>query len=190
MANHLATSLIGRQLLQPFLLAIKHAHTRGAIYFMSTKYIEITIHLLHVYTEMGCALGSIHQDRNIMSMGYTDDITYGIYRSQYIADMGDTYETSPWRKERLKAIKIECSIFMNGDDLEFYSFLVGLQLPRHDIGMMLHGRDDDFITFLHESITIRRCHEIDAFGGTTSENYLCGTTCIDKGTYSLACRLM
>ena len=79
--DHLTTTLIGRQLLEPFFFAIKHADACRTIHLMTTKGEEIAIHRLHIHLEVGRTLGTIHQDRDIVSVGHTDNLLHRINRS-------------------------------------------------------------------------------------------------------------
>ena len=89
LVNHLATTLIGRQLLKPLLLAIEHANARWAVHLMTTEGKEVAVHSLYVYTEVGRTLGTIHQDGNVVLVSNFDNVCNGIHRSQNIADMSD-----------------------------------------------------------------------------------------------------
>ena len=49
---------------------------------------EIAVHRLHIHLEMGCALGTVHQDGNAVLMCNFHDFIDRIHRSQHIAHMG------------------------------------------------------------------------------------------------------
>ena len=66
----------------------------------------------------------------------------------------------------------------------------GLQLPWHNIGMVLHVRDNHFVASLHLRTTERRGHEVDGLGGAPGENNLLGLAGIDELPDPLTCRLM
>ena len=45
-------------------------------------------------------------------------------------------------------------------DAKHDTLLKSLQLPRHDIGVMLHGRNHDLISFLQETVAEGTCHKV------------------------------
>ena len=92
LVNHLATTLIWRQFLQPFLLAIQHAYASRAVHLMATEGIEITIQRLHINTEVGGSLCSVNHHRNTMLVRHTDNIGNGVDGTQHVADVGDAHQ--------------------------------------------------------------------------------------------------
>ena len=85
--NHLTTTLIGRQLLQPLLLAIQHANASRSVHLMSAEGKEVAVHRLNIHLEVGCTLSTIHQHRDSMFMGRLDNLLYRINRPKHITYM-------------------------------------------------------------------------------------------------------
>ena len=136
------------------------------------------------------ALGTIHNDRNMVFMGYTNDFFHRIDCPEHIADMRDTDNLRLRRNHFLEDFNIHTTVVIHWNDLQYNAFSGRLKLPRHDIGMMFNGRNNDFITFLHEALTETGGYEVESFGCSTRENYLIRCLGIEKLAHSLAGSLM
>ena len=86
---HFSSTLIRRKLLQPLLLAIKHADACGSIHLMPAERIEVTVQLLHINFHVGSALCTIYQDGNATRMY---DMLHVIDGAQHIADVGYAHQ--------------------------------------------------------------------------------------------------
>ena len=67
---------------------------------------------------------------------------------------------------------------------------LGLQLPGHDVGVVLHVGDDDFVACLHLAFAERRRHEVDGLGGAASEDDLLRLAGVDELAYLFTCCLV
>ena len=65
-----------------------------------------------------------------------------------------------------------------------------LQLPRHDVAVVLHYRDNHLVALGHEGLAERRRYKIDALCCATCEDYLLYLWSIDKLAHFLASRLV
>ena len=114
LVNHLSTTLIRRQLLQPFLLAIKHADACGSIHFMTAESIEVAVQLLHVNLHVGSALCTVYQDGNAARMCHFNDMSHVVDGAQHIADMGYAHQLCSSGKLGVKSGKVETAFVING----------------------------------------------------------------------------
>ena len=76
--NHLASTLIRRQPVEPFLLAVEHADACRTVHLMPAEGIEVAVEVLHVDAEVGSSLSTIHKHGNAMLVGCADDLLHGI----------------------------------------------------------------------------------------------------------------
>ena len=190
MRNHLAATLIRGQPVEPIFLAIQHADARGAVDLMPAEHEEVAIKLLHVDLEMGCTLGPIYDDRNVMFMCNTNDFRYRIDGSQDVADMRDAHNLGLFAKHTLEGFEVENAVIVYRNDLQNNAFSGLLKLPRNNIRMVFDGGNDDFVAFLHESFTETRRDEIESFGGSAGENNLICGSCMNEPAHRFACSLM
>ena len=61
---------------------------------------------------------------------------------------------------------------VHGDDLEARPLLLADHLPGHDVGVVLHGRDDDLVARPQVLPAVALGHQIDPLGGPTGEDDL------------------
>ena len=69
LVDHLAATLIGRQTVEPLLLAIEHTDTRRTVHLMAAEGQEIAVELLHVYGKVRCTLRTVDQHRDAVLVG-------------------------------------------------------------------------------------------------------------------------
>ena len=105
---------------------------------MSTEYKEIAIDVLHIHTEMGSALRSIHQYRHTMLMGNARYLLDRINRAKDIAYMGDAHQLGAPVEHTTEFIELKFTTLVHRDDPNGNATFCSLQLPWHDIGVMLH----------------------------------------------------
>ena len=122
---------------------------------MSAESKEITIQVLHIHSKVRSTLGTIHYDRYIMLVSDLDHLLYWIHRTQYIAHLGNTYDFSTIGEQMSEFIEVNLTFIINRNNTDGNSLLSSLQLPRHDIGMVLHCRNNHLIALAHKLITER-----------------------------------
>ena len=157
---------------------------------MTTEGEEITVHGLHINLEVRRTLCSVNRDGNAVSMGYSDDFLNRIHCAQHIADMGHTDDLGLISDKRFELIHTEDTIVGNGKMLYDNASFHGLQLPRDDVRVMLHFRDDHLVTSLHLRFAERRGYEINRLCGPARKDDLLCLAGIDKLAHLFACRLM
>ena len=85
------------------------------------------------------ALGTVYQNQCAMFMGSPRHILHGIDSAQNVGDLCNTNQSGSWGKEFLIFIQQQFAVVVHGDNFQRYTFAPAQQLPRNDIGMMLHG---------------------------------------------------
>ncbi len=188
--NHLATTLIGRQTVEPFFLAVEHTNTCGAIDLMSTESEEIAIEVLHIDLEMGCRLCSVHHHRHAVFMSNAHNVFHGVHRAEGVAHMRHANDLRAVRKQLLILVHEQVAAVVDGYDLKSDAALCCLQLPRHDVRMVLHDAHDHLVALAHKLFTERADHEVYALGGAAREDNLLGLGSVDETAHGLTRRLM
>ena len=186
MADHLASSLIGWQTVEPFFLTIQHTNARGAICFVAAENKEIAINVLHVHLEVGRTLRTIYHHRHAMGMRRGRHLLYRIDGTQHVAHLREAHQFGLVGKQLFVFVEHQLPRIGHRNHFEHDAPLLSLQLPRHNVGMMLHGRHDYFIAFVHERLTIGGGDEVQTLGGAPGENHLSGRAGIDEAAHRLA----
>ena len=110
---------------------------------------------------------------------------YGIDGSQHIRNMSHRYQSGTRREELLIFVEQQFATVVHGNHFQHNSLTRRLQLPRNDVTVMLHNRNNHFITFLHLTVGKRRSQQVDALRRAPCKHDFIATACIDKTTYSL-----
>ena len=90
-----------------------------------------------------------------MLVSDTDDLLDGIHRAEHIADMSHTDELGLLADEPVELVEAENAVVGDGDVIDNDAALHGLQLPRDDVGVMLHLGDEHFVASLYLTIAER-----------------------------------
>src|SRR3990167_2601446 len=104
-----------------------------------------------------------------MPARFLDDTGHRDYRPQGIGDVDYRYNTGPFIQEFFICLHDQFALVINRDHLEHRAGLFAQDLPGDDIGMMLHGGDDDFIPGLQGTPPERLGNQIDRLGSTTDK---------------------
>ena len=96
-------------------------------------------------------------------MGYPNDLPDGIDRSQRIGHMSDRHEFCPRSQPLLKLIHQKLARLIKRNHLQLAPVLLTQQLPGHNVGMMFHSSDQDFISFFNKCSSVGGGHQVNAF---------------------------
>ena len=135
---------------------------------------------------MGDSLGGIDEAGDAVCVCYVDDLAHRIDGAEDIGEGGDRHHFCSWREEPLVCLHIELSLIADRDHAE----LGALELPRDDIGVVLHRGDDHLVSRLHKCPTVGVRHGIDAIGGAPREDHLGSLTSVDEVGSGLPRRLV
>ena len=188
--NHLTTPLIRRQLLQPSLFAIEHANACGTIDLVSAEDKEIAVDVLDIHLEVGRTLSTVDHHGHTMLVGNAHDVLHRIDRTKDVAHMTNRYDARLLSEKASISLHVEDAVIAHRYDLKHNALLACLQLPGHDIGVVLHCGDDDFIAFLHTLVSESAGDQVQSLGGATGEDDLCGGLGIEKSSYRFTCLLV
>ena len=183
---HLAAAHVGGQAVEPLLLAIKDADAGGTVYLVTAEGEEVAVEVLHVDAEVGRALGSVDEDGDAVGMGYADDFLDGVDGAKDIADVGEGDDFSSFVEEGLDTVEAYGTVVGDGEDAEADALPLLEQLPRDDVGVVLHLGEDDFVALTHEGLAEAGGYEVDALGGATGEDDFAGGTGVEEAADGLA----
>ena len=146
---HLATALIGRQAVEPLFLAVEHADAGGTVHLVAAEGEEVAVYLLHIDGDVGCALGAVDHHGHVVGVGDAYHLLYGVDGAQHIADMADADDAGARGEEALILVEEQLAALVDGYDLDHDAALACLELPGHDVGVVLHDGDDDLVALGH-----------------------------------------
>ena len=189
-SNHLPSSLVRRQLVQPFFLAIQDTDTGRTVNLMTGEHIELGIQILHIHFQMGNGLRSVDQYRNLVIMGFFSDLLYRIDRTEHIRHMCNRDKFCPFRKKTTERIHAQLAFFIHRNHFQRDPFTGSLYLPGNDIGMVFHHRNDHFVAGRHTFVGKAGSNQVDRLCRPTRENNLVGRAGVQELLHGLACILM
>ena len=91
--NHLATALIGGELVQHFLAAIHDADPHRGVHLVAREAVEIASQGLYVNRKMRYCLCAIDKDGYSVGMSDVDNFFDGVDGAQSVGDMVDSHDT-------------------------------------------------------------------------------------------------
>ena len=78
-------------------------------------------------------------------MGQADDVDDRHDGAQGIGHVGHGDHFGLFRKHLLVFVEKEIAVVVDGHDLQLDPLLLAQDLPRHDVGMVLHVRQDNLV---------------------------------------------
>ncbi|GJE42658.1 hypothetical protein AEGHOMDF_1830 [Methylobacterium soli] len=171
--DHLAAALVGGQALEPFALPVEHADPGRSVDLVAGEDVEIAIEGAHVDAAVDGALGPVEQHRHAVGMGDADDLLGRRHRAEHVRHVGDRHHLGAGREQLLVLINEEIARVVDGRPLDDGPPALAQEVPGHDVGMVLHDREDDLVTLLdHPGPAHRAGHEVVGLGGVAGEDDL------------------
>ena len=147
-ANHLASALIGRHRLEELRLADQRAYSGRSVDLVAGEGIEVAVQVKHVHREVRGGLGTVHQHPCSRCVRGRAHLLDGVDGAERVGQVDDRYEAGALTEQAEVRLEIELSFVADGNHPQARSALLAQHLPRHDVGVMLHVRDEDFIAFV------------------------------------------
>ena len=148
-ANHLAAALVGRHSVQQVGAAIEGADAGGAVELMAGEDVEVAADALHIYRYVGDGLGAVQQDGDAAGVGQLHDLLRRVDGAEGIGLVDDGHQLGAVSEQLFVLVQQQLAVVVDGDDLEVGALFLAQNLPRDDVGVMLHSRNDDFIALAY-----------------------------------------
>ncbi len=107
---------------------------------MAREGIEIHTQFRDIHRHMRYGLRAIDQDQSVRLMRHNRHLRHRIDRSQHIGYMYNPNQTRTFIQQRFVGFQIQPSIIGYGNEFQLQTNLLGQDLPRHNVGVMLHFR--------------------------------------------------
>ena len=119
-----------------------------------------------------------------------DDALDRNHAAQGIRDMRDGHQPRTRAKQLRILIEQELARLPDRHHAQNGTDLGAEQLPRHDIGMMLHGADQDLVALFQPAAPVALRNEIDCLRSAAHEYDLFPGSGVDEASHALAGRLV
>ncbi len=188
-ANHVAPALVRRHGIEQRGLAVEHANASGAVEFVPRECVEIAIQCLHIDFEVRHGLGPIDQYRNAPGMRQFDQVPHRVDRAKGVGEMGHCNQPGAGAKQALEFFQQQFARVVDRRHPQDGTRALARQLPRHDIGMVLHRADQDLVAG-PQALSVTGRHQVDRLRGATHEHDLLAPGRMDQALHRVARRLV
>ena len=164
---------------------IKNADACGTIEFMACEYVEVCPQISDVDVEMNGALRAVHQDGDAALMGEPDHLLDRRRRSQDIRHLRDSDDPGSLIQGPLKRVDREGTIIANVDPPQYGPLAFAMEMPRHNVGVMLHYAERNFVARTNVAQTKARRDKVDRLRCRSRKDDLFGRAGIQEPPYCL-----
>ena len=178
--DHLAAALVGGQRVEALALAVEHADAGRPVNLVAGEGVEVGVQVLDIDRHVRRRLGAVDQHRNPARVRACDDLLDGHDGAERVGDVGHGDQARARADERLEIVEQEVAGVVDRGDAQHDADAVAQQLPGHDVGVVLEGRDDHLVAGLHEGAAEAVGDQIERLGGVAGEHDLVGAAGVDE----------
>ena len=177
--------MVRRHRLQQRRLAVEHADAGGAIQLVAREGVEIAVERAHIDLEVGRRLGAVDEHRSALGVGKIDDALHRIDGSQRVRQMRHRDEPGARTEQALQLARHQLAVVVDRRDPQHRAAALAQQLPRHDVGVVLHLGDEDLVARLQTLPPTRR-HEVDGLRRAAHEHDFLAPCRVDEAPHGIA----
>src|SRR6476660_4925919 len=132
------------------------------------------------------ALRAIDEHRNAARMRELHDLFHRHYSAQRVRHLRNRDELGARTEQFLELVDEEIALLVDRRPLDHRTLTLAQEMPGHDIGVMLHNREDDLIASLDLLAPEGIGNQIDRLGSVARENNFFLALSIYKPAHSLS----
>ena len=115
-----------------------------------------------------------------------DHVLHRHQRAEHVGHVGDRNHLGARRQQLLEFVDEEIALVVDRRPFDHRAVALAQEMPRHDVGMVLHDREHDLVARLDPLARERVGDEIDRLGGVAGEDDLFGARRIEERPHLLA----
>ena len=173
-ADHLAAAVERRHRGEVLVLAVERADAGRAVQLVAGEHVEVAADVLHVDFEMHRRLAAVDQHRNAARMRDAHDLLDRHDGAERVRHVGDRDHLGARRQQLLELVEQEIAVLVDRRPLDHRALALAQEMPRHDVGVVLHDREHDLVARLDALAAERVGDEVDRLGGVAGEDDLFG----------------
>ena len=131
-------------------------------------------------------LRRIHEHNRAVAVRRFDHGFGRVHRAKRVRNVAERHQLGPRAEQFFVVGQNQIAVLVHGRDLEHAAAFLAEHLPRHDVRVVLHGRNDDLVAFLDEVPAVALRNEIDGLGRATDEDDFAGVSGADERADLLA----
>ena len=170
--NHLAAAVVGRHGVEQLLFAIEHAYAHGAVHLVRREAVEVAAEGLHVDGCVCHCLRAVDKHGDAVRVGYACHVGHGVDGAEGVAHMGGCHEACARGEELAVGLDVEHPFVAVGHKAQHGFVVLGGELPWHEVGVVLHGGNNNLVALAQRHLRERGGNEVDALGGAPREDDL------------------
>mmetsp|Transcript_24388 Transcript_24388/g.68537 ORF Transcript_24388/g.68537 Transcript_24388/m.68537 type:complete len:291 (+) Transcript_24388:246-1118(+) len=167
MIDHLASALVRWHGIEQILLAPQKADTSRGAHFVSGRGQKVDAQILHIHLHVRYRLACIQHDLGIRALRshHGNDFLDRVDACQHVGNMREGHQFRILVQQRFHLFDVQSArLFVQLGETEFGTGALRQDLPWHQVGMMLHFGEHDFVTSLDVCDAVRIRHQIQGFG--------------------------
>ena len=146
---------------------------------------EIAADLLHVHRHVRHGLRPVDQHPRVVAFGGAGHLRHRQHRADAVRSLRERDQLGARAKQSLVSFQHHLAAVVHRNHTDNGALLLGDQLPRHNVGVMLQRRDDDLVARLQELAPVRLRDEVDAFGRAADKDDILAGGRAQKGLHLL-----
>ena len=168
--DHLAAADEGRHGLQVFLARPQRAGAGGAAHLVAGERVEIAADRGDIDRAVRHRLRAVHHGDDAALAGFAADLAHRIDRPQHVGGVSDRQQLHVAGHGGVQRVQVERAIGVDLRDLDRRAGALGHELPRHDVGVVLHARHQDGVAGLQARQRPRVRHQVDRERGAAAQH--------------------
>ena len=172
--DHLAAALVGLHPLEQLAPSPERADPGGPAHLVARDGVEVAAERRHVDGEVGGPLRAVHEQEGAGGVDLLGDLRHRVERAQRVRHMGERHHAGARREQPRELVEPEPALVVELQVAQAGSGAGGGELPRHQVGVVLLGREHDLVALAEEGVAPGARHQVDRLGGAARPDHLGG----------------
>ncbi len=152
----------------------------GARRLVAAEGVEVAADRGDIDRQVGHGLGAVHQHQRTRLVGQAGHLDHGVDGAQRVGHVGEGDQLRLEPEEHLEHVLTEHAVVGDRDELEVRVLLLGQDLPRDQVRVVLHLGEDDHVAPADVAPAPRVGDEVDRLGGVPGPDDLAGVRDADQ----------
>jgi hypothetical protein len=142
--------------------------------------VEVGTQRLDVHRQVRDGLGAVDEDQRARRVGHLDHLADRVDGSQRVRDVGERHQLRAQAEEHLEDVQAEKPVVRDGDELQVAVHFLGQDLPRDQVRVVFHLREDDRVTRADIPAAPAVGDQVDGLGRVAGPHDLVGGRRVDE----------
>ena len=147
---------------------------------MAAERVEVGAERLDVDRDVRRGLGPVDQHERARLVGELDHVADLVDRAERVRDVRERDQLGLEAQEDLEDVEAEDAVVGDRDELEIAVALLDEELPRDEVGVVLHLGQDDDVAAIDVAPAPRVGDEVDRLGRVAGEDDLVAVRRVDE----------